>query len=263
MFKSTCILSLSVLLTSVCVADEVDNILKKADLFRIPASSIRADARVELFKNDVLNKERRYTIYIKPGRRSLVLMRSPNEVGQKLLMLSNQFWLLMPESQRPLRITANQKLLGEASTGDIAHMTWSGDYKGRVVEQKTKCPAVPNHLKSYVSSSVKIKNNDCSVLDLQAAQNGVTYAKIKLYVEANTKLPVKADLYVDSGKRAKQAWYFADRVNGRDHILKMVLFNEIETNQRTVVYYNNISIKEAPDEFFNPAALIRNALTGW
>ena len=263
MFKSIFILSLSILSASVCVADEVEDILKKADLFRIPASSVSADARVELFKNNILDKERRYTIYIKPGRRSLVLMRSPNEVGQKVLMLSNQFWLLMPESQRPLRITANQKLLGEASTGDIAHMTWSGDYKGRVVERKTPCPAVPAQLKSYVSSSAKIKNNECSMLDLQAAQNGVTYAKIKLYVEANTKLPVKADLYVDSGKRAKQAWYFADLVNGRDHILKMVLFNDIETNQRTVVHYSNIRAKEAPDEFFNPAALIRNALPGW
>lgn len=263
MFKSACILSLSVVMSSICVADDVSDVLKKADLFRIPASSVSADAKVELFKNDTLNKERRYTIYIKPGRRSLVLMRSPNEVGQKVLMLSNQFWLLMPESQRPLRITANQKLLGEASTGDIAHMTWSGDYKGSVEQPKVPCPTLPTTLKSYVSSAVKIKNNDCSVLELQAAQTGVTYAKIKLYVEANSKLPVKADLYVDSGKRAKQAWYFADRVNGRDHIMKMVLLNDIETNQRTVVHYSNIRAKAAPDEFFNPAALIRNALPGW
>ena len=46
-------------------------------------------------------------------------MQSPAEKGQKVLMLGDDFWLLMPDSQRPLRITPMQKLLGDASTGDI------------------------------------------------------------------------------------------------------------------------------------------------
>jgi hypothetical protein len=34
-------------------------------------------------------------------------------------MLGDDCWLILPKSQRPVRITATQRLLGEASVGDI------------------------------------------------------------------------------------------------------------------------------------------------
>ena len=89
--------------------------------------------RVSLYKNwsdgteGTLEKERLYEVLIKPGRRSLVLFQSKAEAGQKVLMLDDRYWLLLPKTRRPVRITASQKLLGEASTGDIATMTWSED----------------------------------------------------------------------------------------------------------------------------------------
>jgi hypothetical protein len=54
-------------------------------------------------------------VFVQDQHRSLVLMRSPAEQGQKVLMLGDDFWLLMPGSQRALRITPMQKLLGDAS----------------------------------------------------------------------------------------------------------------------------------------------------
>jgi hypothetical protein len=67
---------------------------------------------------------------------------APAERGQKLLMQGDDFWLMMPASQRPLRITPMQKLLGEASTGDIATMTWGEDYDGACSARK-RSPASP------------------------------------------------------------------------------------------------------------------------
>jgi hypothetical protein len=55
-------------------------------------------------------------------------------------MLGDDFWLLLPGSQRPLRITPSQKLLGDASTGDIATMRWADDYSGSVGAEEP-CPA--------------------------------------------------------------------------------------------------------------------------
>ena len=63
-------------------AENVAALLKAADAFRLPAESVRTETHVELYKNDVLDKERLYTVYTKPGRRSLVLMKSPSEAGQ-------------------------------------------------------------------------------------------------------------------------------------------------------------------------------------
>lgn len=240
-------------------ADNVAALLKQADAFRLPAESVRVETHVELYKNDALDKDRLYTVYVKPGRRSLVLMKSPSEIGQKVLMLADQFWLLMPESQRPLRITASQKLLGEASTGDIASMTWSEDYAG-VVKDEVDCPAPPA---SFSEAATPARSRRCLHLDLAQARAGVTYARVELYLDKTSKQPIKADLYVGSGKRAKEAWYVAKTVEGQPRIMTMLLLDDIQPNRRTLIRYRSIVPKEAPDEFFNPAALVRNSLSGW
>lgn len=245
MYKHALALFAALTALPVSADDDVAALLKKADAFRLQESAVRVETQVELYRGDTLDKERRYTVYMKPGRRSLVLMKSPAEAGQKMLMLGEQFWLLMPETQRPLRITATQKLLGEASTGDIANMTWSGDYDGKV------------------TGEVDIKGRRCLHLDLAAARPGVTYARIELYLDKASKLPIKADLYVGSGKRAKEAWYESKTVDGQLRVMSMILLDDIQVGRRTVVRYQSIVAKEAPDEFFNPAALARNPLAGW
>jgi hypothetical protein len=102
-------------------AQDVGTLLKDADRFRMSADNLQVDTQVQTFNADgTPDKERRYTVFAQAGRQSLVLMQSPAEKGQKVLMLADDFWLLMPGSQRPLRITPMQKLLGDASTGDIA-----------------------------------------------------------------------------------------------------------------------------------------------
>jgi hypothetical protein len=246
------VLALALLACFPVHADEVAALLKKADSYRLPEAAARIETLVELYRNDALNKERSYTVYIKPGRRSLVLMKSPSELGQKVLMLADQFWLLMPDTQRPLRITATQKLLGEAATGDIASMSWSEDYTGQVVGE-APCP----------SRDASPQPSRCLHLDLNAARPGVTYARIELYLDKSDKLPIKADLYVNSGKRAKEAWFDAQPLDGRLRIVSMTLLDDIQAGRRTLVRYRKIEAKETPDEFFNPAALVRNSLAGW
>lgn len=226
-------------------AEDIAALLKKADAFRLDDQPSKVESVVEMYRAGTLDKERRYTVYSKPGRRSLVLMKSPLEAGQKVLMLAEQFWLLMPDSQRPLRISASQKLLGEASTGDIATLTWSEDYQGQVVGE------------------VDIKGRRCLQLSLDASRAGVTYSHIELFLDKHSSQPVKADLFVNSGKRAKEAWYDAGKLDGRSRIVSMTLLDDIQAERKTIIRYLSISPKAIPDEFFNPAALVRNSLAGW
>jgi len=247
---------------SSCVfASDVDKVLREADSFRLPNGSVRIETEVRLYRNDKLDKDRLYTVYIKPPRRSLVLMKSPVEIGQKLLMLGEKFWLLTTDSQRPLRITSSQKLLGEASTGDIANMTWSEDYKGDIVGE-INCPK-PSAQFGDINLKVLEKFSTCMQLNLKANTEGLTYSNIILFVDIDSKTPVKAELFVDSGKKAKDAWYLKLRDENSKFIDTMLLVDNIQTTRYTVVNYKKIETKEIPDEIFNPAALVRNALPGW
>jgi len=247
--------------SSCAFASDVDKILREVDSFRLPNGSVRVETEVNLYRNDKLDKDRLYTVYIKPPRRSLVLMKSPMEIGQKLLMLGEKFWLLTTDSQRPLRITSSQKLLGEASTGDIANMTWSEDYKGDIVGE-INCPK-PSAQFANIDLKVLEKFSTCIQLNLKANAEGLTYSNITLFVDINSKIPLKAELFVDSGKKAKDAWYLKLRNENNKYIDTMILIDNIQTTRYTIVNYKSIEAKDVPEEFFNPAALIRNTLPGW
>ena len=224
---------------------DVKVLLKEADAYRITGDQMRVETEIQLYKSGELDKSRRYTVFLKPGRRSLVLFRSKAERGQKLLMLDDKFWTIMPNSRRPIRITPSQKLLGEASSGDIATLTWSEDYTATLVGE-SEIDSVP-----------------CWHLDLQAARRGVTYTRIDLYVAKDDRRPVKAGLYVASGKLAKIAYFEMGKLNGNHQVVTMRLQDKIQQKRVTLVRYLDMAPQATPDKLYNPAYLVRNDLANW
>jgi len=189
------------------------------------------------------DKERRYTVFVQAQHKSLVLMRSPAEAGQKVLMLGDDFWLLMPGSQRPLRITPSQKLLGDASTGDIATMSWADDYTGGVVGEEP-CGAESDAV--------------CQHLSLQATRKGVSYQRIELWLGKLRHEPVRADLYVQSDKLAKQARFVLDKPAAPTQVSEMVLLDQLSNHKETRVRYLSRQGKSVPETWLNPMFLARN-----
>jgi len=218
---------------------DIKAMLQEADAFRVTSDNLRVDTEVRVFKGAELDKTRLYAVYVKPGRRSLVVFRAPSERGQKMLMLGDDFWLVMPTSQRPLRITPMQKLLGDASTGDIASLTWAEDYDGKVVGEAAM-GGVP-----------------CLKLDIVGQRKGVSYPRIVLYLAKNDRRPMAAELYVASDKLAKEAEFRFGTVAGRTVVTEMVLTDRIQRERRTEVHYLARTPKTLGDEYYNPAFLVR------
>jgi hypothetical protein len=223
-------------------AGDIAKYLKKADSYRLESDSMQVETEVKLLKSGKLDKERLYTVYLKSGRRSLVLMQSAGEKGQKVLMLGDDFWQIMPQSQRPIRITPMQKLLGDASVGDIATMNWSEDYDGTI------------------AGEADVDGILCLHLSLVAKNKGVSYKRIELFIAKNDSRPVKADLYVASDKLAKQARFTVASVKGRQQVTAMAIKDQIQTGRETVIGYLSRKVRSVPDEYYNPMFLTRNDL---
>jgi hypothetical protein len=222
---------------------KVKSLLKQADVYRLAMESGRVETEVRSFRAGVLDKTRLYAVYLKPGRRSLVLFRSASERGQKMLMLGDDYWLMMPSSQRPLRITPMQKLLGEASTGDIATMTWAEDYDGAQAGEEI------------------IDGVPCLKLDLSGQRKGVSYPRIVLYLAKKGHHPVQAELYVASDKLAKLARFKLGDVDGRKQVTVMTLVDHLQKDRTTEVQYLSRTDKTLSDDYFNPAFLVRADVT--
>ena len=224
-------------------ADDVSALLKAADKYRMSGDNMQIDTQISVFNTDgSADKERRYVVFAQAKHQSLVLMQSPAEKGQKVLMLGDDYWLLMPGSERPLRITPMQKLLGDASTGDIATLSWADDYTGSVAgEEPCGEPVQP-----------------CLHLALQANRKGVTYQRIELWIGKARHEPVRADLYVQSDKLAKRARFVMDKPAAPTTVIEMLLGDQLTNKKETRVRYLGRKEHTVPEAWLNPMFLARN-----
>ena len=235
------IISLFAILSQPAQADQTANEwVEVADSYRQTNDNMKVSTRVRLFKKGVQTKENLYQVFIKPGRQSLVLFQSSGEKGQKVLMMADKFWMIMPKSRRPIRITPMQKLLGEASTGDIATMSWHEDYDAVSEGQKE-------------SNGIML-----DVLKLTAITKGVSYKSIRLTLQPETHKPVMAELYVSSGKLAKTANFETGLRDGREQVTKMILTDAIQKGRVTEVEYQSSEAYSLSAKYYNPQYLAKN-----
>jgi outer membrane lipoprotein-sorting protein len=220
---------------------DVTSIVKAVDLLRTGKDALQIETQVTTLSRDgASEKVRNYTVFAQNDRKSLVLMRSPAEQGQKLLMLGDDFWLVLPSSQRPLRITASQKLLGDASAGDIATMRWSDDYTGTLTAEE------------------QCGEQACLRLALAATSKGTSYSRIDLWVGKVNNEPLRADLYVQSGKLAKRAVFVLDNPKAPTYVNEMVLADQLSDLKETRIKYVSRKRKTVPVEWLNPTFLATN-----
>lgn len=222
-------------------AQSASDILKKADRYRTSAQNTQMEATISVFNLDgTLAKERHYLVFAQAKHNSLVLMQSPAEKGQKVLMLGDEFWLVMPGTSRPMRITAMQKLLGDVSTGDIATMSWSDDYSAELKGEES-CGA-----------------STCLHLNLSANRKAVTYQRIELWVGKTHSEPLRAELYVQSDKLAKIAKFISDKPSAPKEVVEMTLFDQLSNKKETRIRYTNRKERAIPTEWLNPMFLASN-----
>ncbi len=223
--------------------DDIKSILKMADGYRQQGVELLIKTEVNLYVKDKLDKQSLYHVFVKSERRSLVVFKSAGELGQKVLMLDDKFWIILPNTRRPIRITPMQKLLGEASVGDIATLTWSEDYDGTIVDR-----------------NITEQGVDSIKLDLISTRKGTTYHRIELFLSQKDYFPIKANLYLKSGKLAKESYYESGTMNDQRRVVAMILVDRINKDQKTIVNYQSMENKIIPDKFYNPAFLVRTDL---
>ncbi|WP_444935450.1 outer membrane lipoprotein-sorting protein [Microbulbifer sp. JMSA004] len=222
-------------------AVQVESMLAKADSYRLGESSSKVVTNIQVFKQGELESEDRYHVYTRPERKSLVVFKGVGEEGQKMLMLQDNYWLLMPRSRRPIRITPMQRLLGEASIGDIATLTWSQDYRGQ-----------------FEASEI-LKGKLTYKLQLEAKTKGASYQKITLWLDSESLFPIQAELYLKSGKLAKVAHFVSGIKDEELFVEEMVLVDSIKATTETRVHYESSTAHQLAEKFYNPAYLSRQS----
>ncbi len=214
--------------------EDPEDIVRRADRVRGPEKNFTVSVKITSTRPQFEPRTAEYEVLIKDRTRSIVKTQSPpQERGRILLMIEDDLWLFMPKIDQSVRISMQQRLLGEVSNGDIVRTDFSGDYTPTVVKTEN------------------MDGKDAWVLELKAKRPSVTYHRIVYWVQKKTYHPIKAEFFSISGTLLKNATYEDfRRAAGRERPMRLVLSDPLIRGQQSVMQYESMKVRSLPDKYF-------------
>lgn len=162
--------------------------LRQADLARGGWGSYQWTLRIHT-EDPAGATDTTYAIAVHEGR-ALAKTTAPRRYrGEKILIASRAMWYAKPGLRKPVSISPQQRLVGEAANGDIAATQYARDYS-------------PEYL-----GRARLDGVDCHKLKLTATTSDATYESIIYYLDTRTRLGIQAEFLTASGMPFKVAHF--------------------------------------------------------
>jgi outer membrane lipoprotein-sorting protein len=217
----------------VMAGEDPNSIIKKVDDIRNPAESYFM--KVEI--HDVATPSNRwvYNVSLSGNTKTLVKTVEPaREQGRNFLMLEQDMWAYLPNLGRAVRVSLSQKLTGQASNGDISRMRWSGDYTPKI-EKETATEWT---------------------IYLTANKKGLTYDKVRVWVNKSDYHPTHAEFLTISGKPLKKATYQGyKQMSGKVRPSQILIQDALRESDKSLITIISQEPKSFPASLFNPKAM--------
>lgn len=212
-----------------------DEIVRKVDEARSPQSDYTVTVEVTSFSPRREAKSATYDVIVKGSDKTIIKTILPEvERNRILLMRDNDLWAFFPEVSKPLRLSLQERLIGEVANGDIARVNFSGDYNAQLLRIET------------------IGQKNYYVLELTAKTPDVTYGRAILWAEKESFWPFKAEFYAISGRLLKTCSYEEYKMLGdRLRPTQLVMEDPVFKGKKSIIKYENIQLGEIPEKFFS------------
>ncbi len=244
--KKIIIILLGIFAAAPAFSITADEIVLKADDSRVVSPDFEMEINVQDYKNGKLSGTASFKGFVKGFLKSMVAYTGPeNMKGRKILMVADDMWVFIPGTQKPVRLTASQRLIGQASNGDVVKVRFSYDYSAELAGEENIID-IDSHTRN------------CYRLELSSKRSGAAYSKLTLWAEKETFYPVKAEFFALSGKKLKTAFYsLIKEFEGKKVISKATIFDQIIRSNYTTVEDTGMKKAEVPDIYFNKQYLQR------
>ena len=164
--------------------------LREADATRNAFEEAVITARASQVVDGKVTGSADFEVYTKGRTRGLIVFRSGSGNGRKILTDGPRMWLIVPGASRPIPVTANQRLLGGASMGDVASLRFAEDYTATLRQEEAS-----------------VGGKACRVLDLKAKSPNSPFPHVVLWWNEAEHVPAKVLFSLPSGKEAKEVTF--------------------------------------------------------
>ena len=209
-------------------------IVEKADQVRFPSGGFEVAVAISNLSGSGAPEVRKYKVMSKGNENTIVFTTEPaSERGQILLMKGRDLWVFVPSASQPVRLPLTQRLTGQVANGDLARANFAGDYNPKILRTE------------------KIDGDTMYVLELTAADRGVTYRRVLYWVKQASFAPYKAEFYSTSDRLLKTCLYQDYRaMMGRPRPAKLVMQDATRSGEESVLEYSDMRAKDLPDRMF-------------
>jgi len=222
-----------------------EDIIRKVDE-NLTFDSARFEAKMIIYVGDQV-REKRMEMYAEGSEKSFAEFTYPaRDSGVKYLKLGDQMWMYLPSVEKVIKIAGH--MLRQSMMGS--------DYS---YEDALESGELLEKYKVTLAGKEKIGNKEAYVLELTARVKDVTYYKRKLWVDIDTFIPLKEELYAKSGKLLKVSeTEKIGKFGGRSYPTKSVLRNLLRKDSRTEFIVTKAEFDaDIPAEIFTERNLSR------
>lgn len=227
----------------------VHQILSSSDAVRNPDKPFSLTTTLVEYRKGVMTNTSSIVVYSRmpPNQgqfMSIVRFLTPERDLNKLMLKNgNDLWFFDPNSKATIRISPQQRLLGQAANGDVVTVNFAADYKAELTGEE-----------DIEDGNRKIRH--CFKLKLSAASTEVTYSGIELWVETNSYKPIKARFYSESKRLLKTAFYRGYRSElGKERPTEIIIIDGLDPTWVTIMRYSNYAFRNIEDTWFQRAYL--------
>lgn len=214
--------------------DAARDILEKADRIRFPREGFEVDVQIRTTTPGQSPEVRKYRVLSKGNANTLVMITEPAaERGQIMLMKDRDLWVFMPSVSQPVRLSLGQRLTGQVANGDLARSNFAGDYAPKIVRDEV------------------LDGENHHVLELTAADRGVTYSRVLYWVKQSNFRPHRAEFYSVSNRLLKTCRYENyQTLLGTLRPTRLVMEDALRKGEESVLEYSAMKLRDLPDKIF-------------
>jgi outer membrane lipoprotein-sorting protein len=237
-------IALSLGMTAGVEAQTAQEIVARTDQVRNPDKPFRSTLRLTEYVGGQERDHDSLVLYSKEDGatrqfRNLVQYVEPaRDSGKRVLLDGHSLWFYDPNSKVSVRISAQQRLIGQAAIGDILTVNLAADYTPDIVGTET------------IEDATRAPRK-CWRLELKANNDLATYNRVEYWVEQGSFFPVKGKFYADSGRLLKIAYFrkFAQQL-GASRPTEVVIIDAVDSSLATIATLGEYAYQEIPEAWF-------------
>jgi outer membrane lipoprotein-sorting protein len=162
----------------------------------------------------------------------------PRDTGKMVLLNGPSLWFYDPASKASVRLSPQQRLIGQAAVADVLTVNLARDYASKIVgEEKLQ--------------DADRKERQCWHIDMSASTPEALYSRIEFWIERGTYRSVKAKFYSDSGRLLKIAYYRKyEQQLGTVRPTETIIIDAVDSNLVTISTGSDYRSQSIPDAWF-------------